>query len=491
MSPKTRRDIPTYFKISAEQDNVERAKEIYEDVYNKFDDDYSFNELITFYFAKIGDLDKVANVILERLFRGVNIGQLAIEYITLILHYERDFDQLIDVVKRAEDIEPRFLVTLYDIMLNYEKHDYALYLLLRIEKDPEALKEYGSEVYIDIVNLYILLEDYDTATDVLANLEGIQTFIFFISLAESGDNDLDLILTKLLDKGFDADWVNIIRAYNLLSLGREDESYELVKGMANTKITDEYIIVLLAKMLARFDELENALELFSGLQGNKLEECKYKALFLSQIDVPKTVKILDEYVEKYGIPENPEIFIIIADEFAKTNNLDAIIEIMGKAIDYYPLDSVVLNYYGYSLLERTELEYHYARVSQGYYGEKLLKYTKGFYEAGGYLLSALGLSPDSLEIQDSVAWFFYLIGDYEKALSYMKGNIEAAKENSEIDYHIGMIYYRLEDFESASSHFLSAIAADTDKSFVELAVKVYINLNPERYEEFLKEIDEK
>ena len=86
-----------------------------------------------------------------------------------------------------------------------------------------------------------------------------------------------------------------------------------------------------------------------------------------------------------------------------------------KALELNPKQPQVLNYLGYSLIERREQ----------------------LNEALSMIEMALQVNPDSGHIVDSYAWCLYRLGDYKKAAKYMEKAVELEPSDPIVNDHLG------------------------------------------------------
>ena len=78
------------------------------------------------------------------------------------------------------------------------------------------------------------------------------------------------------------------------------------------------------------------------------------------------------------------------------------------------------------------------------------------------LKKALALTADLQDAEnpaflDTVGWVFYLTGDYERALTYVKAAVDKVGSAAELQYHLGMIFLKMGDIENAKIHLALAV----------------------------------
>ena len=86
-------------------------------------------------------------------------------------------------------------------------------------------------------------------------------------------------------------------------------------------------------------------------------------------------------------------------------------------------------------------------------------------EAAALIFEALGMDPANHFYLDSIAWYYYLEGDYLHAREFITGVMEMEDMPSEIAYHIGLIHLKLNDFATATSYMVRAAEASDDPTY--------------------------
>ena len=121
------------------------------------------------------------------------------------------------------------------------------------------------------------------------------------------------------------------------------------------------------------------------------------------------------------------------------NRMEEKIALLRKAINKFPDNPLFLNDLGYTLLD---------------YSEYLNK-------AGLLIQRAVALEPENAYYQDSLAWYYYLISDFENALEHIKLQMQMQETPGEISYHIGMILLANQKDDEAIK-YLKAATEDTN-----------------------------
>lgn len=123
------------------------------------------------------------------------------------------------------------------------------------------------------------------------------------------------------------------------------------------------------------------------------------------------------------------------------------IDLLYKAVELYPDDPFFLNDLGYSLLVGTD---------------KLA-------EAGELIIRAIAIEADNHFYQDSMAWYYYLTGDFNAAREHIRIALKLESLPSEIFFHAAMIHLKTGDTKDAISYFNKVIEIDDDAEYVRLS----------------------
>ena len=92
---------------------------------------------------------------------------------------------------------------------------------------------------------------------------------------------------------------------------------------------------------------------------------------------------------------------------------------MRKSLELNPGEPIVLNYLGYSLIDRG----------------------KNYDEASGFIEEAVKKSPNDGAIVDSMGWVRFLLGDYEEAVENLERAVELEPTDPIINEHLGDAYW--------------------------------------------------
>ncbi len=126
---------------------------------------------------------------------------------------------------------------------------------------------------------------------------------------------------------------------------------------------------------------------------------------------------------------------VVYDELQMYSALDSLYQ---AALERYPENALLLNNYGYSLAER------------GIQLERALAMAR----------AALGQDPDNAAYLDTMGWIYYQMGDYRKALEFIRRAVSGAEQSAEVLEHLGDVYLKLGQEEDARLYWQKALERD-------------------------------
>jgi len=195
-------------------------------------------------------------------------------------------------------------------------------------------------------------------------------------------------------------------------LGRVDEAIRRLKDMRAERPEDLSVVTTLADLYRHQERYAEAQELYNHI--------------LSQIT-------------DYG-EEHWTLFYARAVTYAETGPWEKAEADFLKALEVSPDEPLVLNYLGYSWIDR---------------GENLEK-------ALELIRKAVELKPNDGNIVDSLGWALYKLGRYEEAVKELERAVLLRPQNPEINEHLGDAYWRVGRFLEARFQWSHAIAMGAD-----------------------------
>ncbi|RNL42339.1 tetratricopeptide repeat protein [Ochrobactrum sp. MH181795] len=149
-------------------------------------------------------------------------------------------------------------------------------------------------------------------------------------------------------------------------------------------------------------------------------------------------KIYDAAVEQIKTPERKDwpVFYQRGIAYERLKQWDKAEPNFRKALELYPDQPQVLNYLGYSWVDR---------------GENLD-------EALGMIKKAVELRPQDGYIVDSLGWAYYMLGRYDEAVVELEKAVKLRPEDPTINDHMGDAYWRVGRLLEATFQWNHAIA---------------------------------
>ncbi|HVV94357.1 MAG TPA: tetratricopeptide repeat protein [Hyphomicrobiales bacterium] len=225
--------------------------------------------------------------------------------------------------------------------------------------------------------------------------------------------------------------IAVYRRFPATSPFHEDAEIRIALNLAAEKKTDEAQRQLQA-LLAQHPDNSEALVALGNLQHGDKHYAEAAASFSRAIDLIKTPKPDD-----WSLYFARAISYYSADEWPKAQaDLEA-------ALKLKPDEPAVLNYLGYSWIDR---------------GENL---QKGL----DMIRQAVALRPNDGDIIDSLGWAHFKLGDYQQAATELEHAIELHPGSWEINDHLGDAYWRIGRRLEARFQWLHALVfhPDADK----------------------------
>lgn len=167
-------------------------------------------------------------------------------------------------------------------------------------------------------------------------------------------------------------------------------------------------------------------------------------------DFQAAIKTLETVVGDERFKEGHRYYL--AALYDKEGNYIKAVEQIKTILSVNPDHAHALNFLGYSMIER---------------GEDLP-------EAYDYIKRAVNLMPEDGYIRDSLGWYYYKIGDYDRALVELKKAWELVKTDVIISKHLALIYQKLEKYDLAEKYLQEALRhsqLESDKSKVQKAIE--------------------
>ena len=219
-------------------------------------------------------------------------------------------------------------------------------------------------------------------------------------------------------------------------LGRIDEEFHkdpdaAIKWYSKVDRGDKYLEsqIRIALLLAQKGEVTEARGQLSAITPRSPGELMRIYLVDGQIlrDAGRSQEAIKVFTAGLDeLPENADLLYARAMTFGRAGRYDEMENDLKKILTRDPDNVDALNALGYSLADHTR------------------RYTEAF----GYIQRALELQPDSYFVLDSMGWVQYRLGDYQKAVSYLRRALDTSFD-SEIAAHLTEVLWVMGDKRSA------------------------------------------
>lgn len=175
---------------------------------------------------------------------------------------------------------------------------------------------------------------------------------------------------------------------------------------------------------------------------------------LGKID--QAIDALDGVRNSKGYEKTHEFYLASLLDRAKRH--DEAINVVERILVKEPEDPHALNFIGYTLLEQgKEMDRAYSLIKK-----------------------AVSLAPKDGYIRDSLGWYYFKTGNYEKALAELHKAVQLVADDPVITKHLAIVYRELESFELAKKYYVEALKLSKVKSDKEEVIRALQDLETVR-----------
>ncbi len=238
---------------------------------------------------------------------------------------------------------------------------------------------------------------------------------FYLSLANYADPTSSFLKFKVATVLFDTE--NYELSKEILDNFSKDDLFYMDSIVEKTYAieqlgSDELALEYIEKFIENGIKNARLLKTYGSLQRSQR---LYKEAINSYTGAIEAAKI-EQYTEAIW-----PILFLRGISFERSKNWGLAEEDFTSALELSPDQPQILNYMGYSLLERKE------KLDQ----------------AMRMILLAAEKAPDSYHIIDSLGWAHYKVGDFEKALLYLERAMEIESTDPIVNDHLGDVLWML------------------------------------------------
>lgn len=351
-----------------------------------------YDFIIASLYDSIGQEEKAKTYFNKTQKNKQNYSVRELEIITSFYRKIGDFKKAEEILNASYSENPTSVI-LKDLISSQESSFSQSY------SSKETLAKIGTS---DVLFEYAARLNYEGAEDLVILMANLSLYL-------NPDFDLAKIL---LGEVYEAkeDWKNAIKSYQSVPLSstcytsakiREALSYAELKKPKKA-------LTILREILSKREDL-NLLYIDIG---NILRENK---------NYPEAVQAYNKVIEKIDL-SNPDywfLFYARGVSYERLGNWNLSKQDLKKSLELNPGDPLVLNYLGYSMIEK---------------GESVK-------EALDMLKKAYLQKTNDGYIADSLGWAYYKIGNFNEAQKYMEEAAQIEPNNSVINDHLGDIYW--------------------------------------------------
>lgn len=366
------------------------------------------------------------------------------ENLELSFHYagilaSKDQNAAINYLKNLTKDYPQadsfIYIKIADIYLKNKEEQEAILFLensLKTAQNKEGIYYTLIKIYEskkDANKLYAL---YQTMyADGFVNAEILEKLGSFAVL-ENDEENAQKYFTELLNLDANNPYAARYFATYEQSQGRYEKALSYIKQSRDfetnpaLQIKAGYYLSMLSKQEELLNLMESAHEKFAG--NNEISY--YYALALTDSKkYNKAAKVFEEILQT--APENELVLFNYAAVLYEQKKYKKMEETLRKLLKINPDNAEGLNFLGYFFVDQGKQE----NLEEGY---KLIS-------------KALSLKPNEIAYQDSLAWYYFKVGNFIEADKILKDLPEVKDE--EIYLHKAAVAYALKDFESAIKNY--------------------------------------
>jgi len=210
----------------------------------------------------------------------------------------------------------------------------------------------------------------------------------------------------------------------------------------------------MAFLLVKARKLKEAREILQQTEARNPQQQMQLILTEGQIlrdakEYDQSFKVLSHGLEK--LPDQPDLLYEAAMVADKQGKLEVVEEMLRKLIKVEPEHAHAYNALGYALLER--------RVRMK--------------EAMQLVEKAYQLAPDDAAIMDSMGWGYYLLGDLDKSLEFMRRAFTAFPD-PEVAAHLGEVLWKKGKQAEAKITWQDSLKSNPDSPVLKAIIKKFL-----------------
>ncbi len=166
----------------------------------------------------------------------------------------------------------------------------------------------------------------------------------------------------------------------------------------------------------------------------KLEFSIVKASFFENVQkYAEAIETMEAVMEEKGFDDNHRFYL--ASLYEKEKRFESTLGLISTMITRNPNNAQALNFLGYTMVER---------------GDDMSK-------AHEYISKAVKISPKDGFIRDSLGWYYFKVGQIDKALKEIKEAKRLVADDPVITKHLAQIYESMNRYVEAKNYYMEAL----------------------------------
>lgn len=260
--------------------------------------------------------------------------------------------------------------------------------------------------------------------------DGAAEALFSLATSMNGEQSIDVALLYIqlgISLGADSDIMYTLLGDTYESMKRYDKAlaaYLKVAASSPLRVNAEVEEAVSLQQLGRKDEALAKLRAIVAADPKNYDAIVTLGnLYRANEDFANAAASYDQaiaLIEKPG-PSDWRVFYFDGISHERLKQWDAAEKQFRKALELSPNEPSVLNYLGYSMIEK--------KIN--------------LQEALEMVKKAVELKPNDGYITDSLGWAYYQLGDYEQAVAYCEKAVELLPADPTIADHLGDAYWRV------------------------------------------------
>ena len=423
-----------YLALDNKKEDFNFCKKSLEDIKEK---SWQNHVVLGDYYLREGALSQALSEYKKALKLNPENLELSFHYARILASKDQQaaVNYLKNLIKTYPQADGFITIKIADIYLKNKEEDKAISVLensLKTVQNKEGIYYALGKIYEskkDSKKLYALYKMmYDDGIKNVEILEKLGQFAVAEQDEENGNKYFSELLNIDETNPYAARYFAVIEQ----SYGRYESALNYIKKSRDfeenpaLQVKAGYYLSMLSKQEELLNLMENAHERF---EGNNEISYYYALALVDAKKYNKAAKIFEEILETS--PENELVLFNYAAVLYEQKKYKKMEETLHKLLKINPENSEALNFLGYFLVDngnKTDLEEGYKLISK-----------------------ALSLKPGEIAYQDSLAWYYFKVGNYTEANKILATITDVKDE--EIYLHKAAVAYALKDFENAIKNY--------------------------------------